>query len=145
MAVMEVSDILNVLPHRYPMMLVDRVLELDFEGKRIKGIKNISFGEQALQGHFPGMPIMPGVLQLEAMAQLGGILLNKVLDAEGVISYFTGLDKVKFRKMIIPGDQMVMEVKIEKMKLRIAKVHGTIHVDGKLACEADMSFAMGES
>ena len=145
MAFMETEDILKVLPHRYPIMLVDRVLECDFEAKRIVGIKNVSFGEAALQGHFPGKPIMPGVLQLEAMAQLGGIMLNKIINCEGVISYFTGIDNVKFRKIIIPGDQMVMEVVLERLKMRIAKVHGTVHVDGKLACEADMSFAMSEA
>ncbi|MDD2236426.1 MAG: 3-hydroxyacyl-ACP dehydratase FabZ [Kiritimatiellae bacterium] len=145
MAYMETEEILKVLPHRYPMMLVDRVLECDFEAKRIVGIKNVSFGESALQGHFPGKPIMPGVLQLEAMAQLGGIMLNKMIDREGIISYFTGIDKVKFRKVIVPGDQMVMEVVLQRFKLRMAKVHGTVHVDGALACEADMSFAMSEA
>jgi len=142
MAVMELQDILKVLPHRYPMLLVDRVLECDLEGQRIKGIKNVSFGESFLQGHFQGEPIMPGVLQLEAMAQLGGILINKIIDREGVISYFTGINNVKFRKVIIPGDQMVMEVVLEKFKIRIAKVHATVHVDGVMACVADMTFAL---
>ncbi len=145
MAFMETEEILKALPHRYPMLLVDRVLECDFEAKRIKGIKNVSFGESALQGHFPGKPIMPGVLQLEAMAQLGGIMLNKMINCEGVISYFTGIDNVKFRKIIIPGDQMIMEVTLQRFKMRTAKVHGTVHVDEKLACEADMTFAMAEA
>ncbi len=145
MAFMETEEILKALPHRYPMLLVDRVLECDFEAKRIKGIKNVSFGESALQGHFPGKPIMPGVLQLEAMAQLGGIMLNKMINCEGVISYFTGIDNVKFRKVIIPGDQMIMEVTLQRFKMRTAKVHGTVHVDGKMACEADMTFAMSEA
>ena len=142
MAFMEAHEIMEVLPHRYPMMLVDRVLECDFEEKRIKGIKNVTFTEQVLQGHFPGQPIMPGVLQLEAMAQLGGILLNRILKTEGVISYFTGINNAKFRKVIIPGDQMVMEVVLQKFRLRTAKVHGTVHVDGKLACQADMMFSL---
>lgn len=142
MAYMEAREILKALPHRYPIMLVDRVLECDLEEKRIKGVKNVSFGESFLQGHFPGNPIMPGVLQLEALAQLGGIMLNKILDREGKVSYFTGIDNVKFRRVIIPGDQMIMEVRIEKLRSKIARVHGTVHVDDALACEGDLTFAM---
>ena len=144
MAYMECTDILRALPHRYPIMLVDRVLECDMEEKRIKGIKNVSFGEAFLQGHFPDNPIMPGVLQLEALAQLGGIMLNKMLDREGKISYFAGIDNVRFRRVVVPGDQMVMEVTILKMKSKIARVHGTVHVEDALACEGDLTFAMAD-
>lgn len=141
MALYETEDILNLLPHRYPMLLVDRVLECDFE-KRIVGIKNLSNNEMFFQGHFPGKPVMPGVLQLEAMAQLGGILLNKLSDREGMISYFAGISKARFKKILIPGDQMLMEVEILRLRLGTAKVQGKITVDGELACSAEMTFAM---
>lgn len=142
MTTMNIQQIREILPHRYPFLLVDRVLDCDFENKTIKGIKNVTANEPFFQGHFPTEPVMPGVLQLEAMAQLGGILLNQVVDRKGVISYFTAINNAKFRRIIIPGDVMEMEVKLLKFRLRTAKVSGQILVDGQLACQADMMFSM---
>lgn len=139
MAVMELEDILEILPHRYPMLLVDRVIECDFE-KRIVGIKNLTFNEIFFQGHFPGHPVMPGVLQIEAMAQVGGILINKIAAAEKAVAYFMAIDNAKFRQMIRPGDQMRMELEVVKMKKTVCVMHGKAFVDGKLAVEADMTF-----
>ncbi len=139
MSTMGPQDILQVLPHRYPMLLVDRIIECD-EKRRIVGIKNLSFNESFFRGHFPENPIMPGVLQLEAMAQVGGILLNKLGDREGKISYFLGIDKAKFRKIIRPGDQMRIEVEIQKIRGGFCRVSGTVHVDGELASHAEMTF-----
>lgn len=140
MALMEAEEILKILPHRYPFMLVDRIIESDFK-ERIVGIKNLTINEPFFQGHFPGHPVMPGVLQIEAMAQVGGILMNKALNREGVVAYFTGVDKAKFRRMVIPGDVIVMEVRLVKMRLGIIKSHGEARVDNELACEADMTFS----
>ncbi|MDZ4198191.1 MAG: 3-hydroxyacyl-ACP dehydratase FabZ [Kiritimatiellia bacterium] len=138
-AVMELTDILKILPHRYPMLLVDRVLECDFK-TRIVGIKNLTFNESFFQGHFPDHPVMPGVLQLEAMAQVGGILLNRVLKTEGEIAYFLSVDNAKFRKQLIPGDCMRIEVDILRIRLGIAKVHGRILCEGEVASESDLMF-----
>jgi len=140
MAIMEVEEILTILPHRYPFLLVDRVIESDFK-ERIVGVKNLTINEPFFQGHFPEHPVMPGVLQIEAMAQVGGILMNKALNREGVVAYFTGVDKAKFRRMIIPGDVMVMEVRLIRMRLGVIKSHGEVRVDGELACEANMTFS----
>lgn len=143
MSAYQIDDILKLLPHRYPMLLVDRVLECD-DKTRIVGIKNLTFNEQVFQGHFPGHPIMPGVLQLEALAQLGGILLNKFAGREGAIAYFMGIDNARFRRMLVPGDQLRMEVTILKTRMKIARIHGTISVDGELACEAELMFGYAD-
>ena len=140
MAGLHTEEILKVLPHRYPMMLVDRVLEMDLEAKTIVGIKNLTFNEQIFQGHFPGAPIMPGVLQLEAMAQLGGILLNKVSNREGQVALFLSIDNARFRRMVVPGDQLRMEVEVLKIRMKMAKVHGRALVDGEIASEAELMF-----
>ncbi len=145
MAIMEIDDILKILPHRYPMLLVDRVLEIDMANKRIVGIKNLTVNEPFFQGHFPGRPIMPGVLQLEAMAQLSGILLNQILKREGLISYFVAINDAKFRRILRPGDQMVMEMIIDRFKLSTVKVHGVTRVDQQVACEAEMMFRLAEA
>ncbi|MFH0881078.1 MAG: 3-hydroxyacyl-ACP dehydratase FabZ [Lentisphaerota bacterium] len=139
MAIMETEEIMKVLPHRYPMLLVDRIIECDFKEK-IVGIKNVTFNEYFFQGHFPGMPIMPGVLQLEALAQTAGILINKIIGKEGKIAFYLSVDKARFRRTILPGDQMRMEVVFLKVRLGMYKTHGKIFVDGQLACEADMMF-----
>ncbi len=125
------------------MLLVDRIVECDFK-TRIVGIKNVTMNEPFFQGHFPGRPIMPGVLQLEAMAQTGGILLNKMHGKEGRIAYYLSVDNAKFRKTIHPGDVMRMEITLLRTRLNMSKVHGVILVDGQLACEADMMFGASE-
>lgn len=140
MPVIEASEILNILPHRYPFMLVDRVIEIE-EGKRIVGIKNLTFNELFFQGHFPGKPVMPGVLQMEAMAQVAGILLNKMFGGEGKIAFFAAIDNARFRRPVVPGDQLRMEIDIVKAKPRLSKVHAKAFVEDKLVSEADLMFS----
>ena len=140
MVVMETEDILKVLPHRYPMLLVDRIIECDFK-ERIVGIKNLTINEAFFSGHFPGHPVMPGVLQLEAMAQVGGILTNKMFDRAGKVAYFISIDKARFRRVIRPGDQMRIEVKLHRVKMNISVMTGTVYVDGEIASEAELKFA----
>ncbi len=136
------KDILEILPHRYPFILVDKIVECN-DTDTIVGIKNVTAVEPWFQGHFPGLPILPGVLQLEAMAQTAGILLNKVLKSEGTVSYYLGVDKAKFRRMVVPGDQLRMEIKIDRIKMGMSWVTGRATVDGELACEAKMMFGGG--
>ncbi|MDD3276248.1 MAG: 3-hydroxyacyl-ACP dehydratase FabZ [Kiritimatiellales bacterium] len=140
MSVFEANEILNILPHRYPFMLVDRIIELE-DGKRIVGIKNLTFNELFFQGHFPGRPVMPGVLQMEAMAQVAGILLNKMFGGEGKISFFAAIDNARFRRPVVPGDQLRMEINIVNAKPRLSKVNAKAFVDGKLVSEADLMFS----
>lgn len=136
------KEILDILPHRYPFILVDKIVECN-EKDWIVGIKNVTANEPCFQGHFPGQPVFPGVLQLEAMAQTAGILLNRVLKSEGTVSYYLGVDKGKFRRMVVPGDQVRMEIKIDKIRMGMSWVTGRALVDGELACEAKMMFGGG--
>ena len=135
-------DILNIqalLPHRYPFLLVDRILELE-EGKRIVGIKNVTVNEQFFQGHFPGQPVMPGVLLLEVMAQVGGVLARKTAAGKGRPTVFlTGIEKAKFRRPIVPGDQLHVVVEVVRRKGPFWKMAGQILVDSSLVCEAGMT------
>jgi len=135
---MDVRAILDRLPHRYPLLLVDRILEVEGT-RRIVGIKNVSINEPFFQGHFPGHPIMPGVLIVEAMAQTGGVLLmEQVPDREGKVVYFMALDNVKFRRPVVPGDQLRMEVEMLQFRGKVARMKGTAFVDGQVATEAEM-------
>lgn len=143
MSVMDVNDILAILPHRYPFMLVDRIVEMDIEAQRIVGYKNLTFNEPFFQGHFPTEPIMPGVMQLEGMAQVAGILLNKVNDKEGEIAYFMAIDKAKFRRKVVPGDTLRMEVEVTRLRSRMAQVQGRAYVGDELACQAELMFGYG--
>ena len=143
MSEMDVNDILAILPHRYPFMLVDRITEVDVENKRIVGFKNLTFNEPFFQGHFPQEPIMPGVMQLEAMAQVAGILLNKVNEKEGEIAYFMAIDKAKFRRKVVPGDVLRMDIEVTRWRTRMALVHGKAYVGDELACQADLMFGYG--
>ena len=135
---MDVRQILEMLPHRYPFLLVDRILEV--EGTRkIVGLKNVSINEPFFQGHFPGHPIMPGVLIVEAMAQTGGMLLmDQVQDRDKKVVYFMALDNVKFRKPVVPGDQLRMEVEMLQFRGKVARMKGTALVDGQVTTEAEM-------
>jgi len=139
---MEIQEVMRNLPHRYPMLLVDRIVECDDE-KRIVGIKNVTINEPFFQGHFPGAPIMPGVLQLEAMAQTAGILVNRVSGGGGV-PYFMTIDKAKFRKVVRPGDRMRIEIEFTKMKKRTARFEGRVLVDGTVAAQAEMMCMMSD-
>jgi beta-hydroxyacyl-ACP dehydratase FabZ len=145
----DLQGIMDLLPHRYPMLLVDRIL--DFEPKEwIRGLKNISYNEEVFQGHFPSRPVFPGVLIVEAMAQTGGcLLLREFEDRARKVIYFMGIDAVKFRKPVVPGDQMVMEVKVLQFKGRICKMRGEAFVGGQKVAEAEfmsmlMDLAEGE-
>ena len=115
--------ILDILPHRYPLILVDRIVECNNKDW-IVGLKNVSANEPCFQGHFPGLPIFPGVLQLEAMAQTAGVLLNTLTKSDVKIAYYLAVDKAKFRRMVVPGDQLRMEIKFLKMRMGMAKVSG---------------------
>jgi 3-hydroxyacyl-[acyl-carrier-protein] dehydratase len=138
---MSIEDIMHTLPHRYPILLVDRVLDYDLDERVIRAVKNISFNEPVLQGHFPGQPIMPGVIQIEALAQAAGILLNKLSGREGKIALFTSIEKARFRRKIVPGDVMFMEARVTRSRTNFARVEGLIKVGDELATEAEMSFA----
>lgn len=138
---MDISEIRGVLPHRYPFLLVDRIDSL-VEGKRATGIKSVTANEEFFQGHWPDMPVMPGVLIIEAMAQVGGVLVLKTADLAGTPAFFSGVDKARFRKAVRPGDQLVIEVDLVRLKSRFSKVHGRAYVDGALAAEADLMFSL---
>jgi UDP-3-O-[3-hydroxymyristoyl] N-acetylglucosamine deacetylase/3-hydroxyacyl-[acyl-carrier-protein] dehydratase len=137
-AVMGIEEILRVIPHRQPMLLVDRVVEID-QGKRIVGIKNVTINEPFFEGHFPGHPIMPGVLIIEAMAQVGGLLLlGQVEDPQNKVVYFMSIDNAKFRKPVIPGDQIRFELEMVQFKGKTCKMRGVGYVDGQVVAEADL-------
>jgi beta-hydroxyacyl-ACP dehydratase FabZ len=140
----EIGDILEVMPHRYPFLLIDRVLEMD--DTSIRAIKNVTFNEPHFLGHFPGVPVMPGVLIVEAMAQAGGfLLLSGVEDREGKLIYFTGIDNCRFRKPVVPGDTITFEVELVSKRRTFAKIRGRALVDGELVCEAEMLSALAEA
>ncbi len=139
----DISDILAVMPHRYPILLIDRVLEMD--EKTIRAIKNVTINEPHFLGHFPGVPVMPGVLIVEAMAQAGGFLLfSQMDDREGKLIYFTGIDKCRFRKPVVPGDQLIFEVELVAKRSTFAKIRGRALVDGVVVCEAEMMSALAD-
>jgi len=135
----DINEILSILPHRYPFVLVDRILELD-PGKRIVGLKNITINEPYFQGHFPGFPIFPGVLIVEAMAQTWGICVFAFHpeDAKTKNLFFSGLDKVRFRRPVIPGDQMMMEMELLKQRGSLWKFRGKATVSEELVAEAEL-------
>ncbi len=142
--VLDIRQIIELLPHRYPFLLVDRVLEIN-PGESLKAYKNVTMNEPFFQGHFPGLPVMPGVLQLESLAQAGGIfVLNSLEKAEleNKVFLFTGLNKVKFRRPVVPGDQLVLEVKYEKHKMNIWKMSGVAKVDGQVTAQGEFSTAI---
>ena len=139
---MTIEEIHALLPHRYPFALVDRIIKY-VPGEVAIGIKNVTFNEPHFQGHFPGRPIMPGVLIVEAMAQVGGVVLTRMADVRDGLFMFAGIDGVRFRRPVIPGDQLVMTVELVRVKQRrFGKMHGRAEVDGKLVCEGDLMFSL---
>jgi 3-hydroxyacyl-[acyl-carrier-protein] dehydratase len=141
-SIIPVEEIHKLLPHRYPFSLVDRIIEY-VPGKRAVGIKNVTFNEPHFQGHFPGRPIMPGVLIVEAMAQVGGIVLTQMTDVQGGLFMFAGIDKVRFRRPVVPGDQLIMTVELLWVKKRrFGKMQGRAEVDGQLVSEGELMFSL---
>jgi 3-hydroxyacyl-[acyl-carrier-protein] dehydratase len=143
---MDINEIQAIIPHRYPFLLLDRVLELE-PLKRIVAVKNVTINEPFFQGHFPGAPVMPGVLIIEAMAQAGAVLLFREVsdrDREGKLLYFTSIEEAKFRKPVVPGDQLRFEVTVLKYKMGYCKLRGEAYVDGTLVTEANIASALGK-
>jgi len=139
-----IAEILKFLPHRYPFLMVDRILELE-EDRRIVGLKNVTINEEFFQGHFPGAPVMPGVLIIESMAQVAGILVFRHLpDKEKKLIYFTGIENAKFRRPVVPGDQLHVEMLLLNRRNNFGKMQGRATVDDKLVAEATVLFAIVE-
>ncbi|AFS77296.1 (3R)-hydroxymyristoyl-[acyl-carrier-protein] dehydratase FabZ [Gottschalkia acidurici 9a] len=136
-------QIQKLIPHRYPFLLVDKILELE-EGKRAVGLKNVTANEPFFQGHFPGNPLMPGVLIVEAMAQVGTVVLMSLEEYRGKLAVFAGIDKVRFKKQVRPGDTLKIEVELTSMRRGIGKADAIAYVDGELACKGELMFAITE-
>jgi len=139
---MDIAEIMSVLPHRYPFLLIDRIVEIEPK-KRIVALKNITFNEPQFTGHFPDYPIMPGVLMIGAIAQAGGaLLLNEIPDRESKLMVFTGIDDAKFRRPVVPGDQVRIEVTVLNWRTSAVRMRGVATVEGKVACEATVMCAL---
>jgi len=138
---LDIRDIMEILPHRYPMLLIDRILEYE-PMKRARGYKNVTYNESIFTGHFPGNPVLPGVYMLEAMAQLGGAMVLAPGEHARKLPYLAGIDKAKFRKPVIPGDRLDMEVTMMRHKRNIGWVAGEASVDGQFVCSAELMFSI---
>ncbi len=139
---LDIKEIQKIIPHRYPFLLVDKIIELE-EGKKAVGIKNVTVNEAHFQGHFPDHPVMPGVLIIEALAQVGAVVVLKLPQYAGKIAFFAGLDKVRFRKQVVPGDQLRLEVELVKIKGPVGKGVGKAYVGEELAAEGELTFMIG--
>ena len=137
-----IQEILSFLPHRYPFLMVDRIVEYT-PGKRIVGLKNVTINEPFFQGHFPDMPIMPGVIMIEAMAQVGGCLVFEGMEErDEKLVFFMGIEKARFRKPVRPGDQLRIEMVVDRLKSRVGKLDGKIYVENQIVCEAKIMFSL---
>jgi len=145
MSTYDIQKIMSLLPHRYPFLLIDRVEEI-VPGKRIVALKNVTINEPFFQGHFPGIPVMPGVMILEAMGQAGGILAYESLieNKENNLIFFTGIDKARFRKPVVPGDQLIFELTLIRKRAKLVRMSGVATVDGKQVAEAELMAVYGE-
>lgn len=136
------EQIQKILPHRYPFLMVDRIIEVE-EGKRAVGLKNVTINEEFFNGHFPGYPVMPGVLIVEALAQVGAVALLQKEENKGRIGFFAGIDNCRFKRQVVPGDTLRLEVEITRLRGTIVKAKGIATVDGEIACETDLTLALG--
>ncbi|MGD7007069.1 3-hydroxyacyl-ACP dehydratase FabZ [Metabacillus sp. 84] len=140
---LDIQQIKEIIPHRYPFLLVDRVLEVE-EGVRAVGIKNVSANEEFFNGHFPDYQVMPGVLIVEALAQVGAVAMLIKEENRGRLAFFAGIDSCRFKKQVVPGDQLRLEVEITRARGKIGKGKAVATVDGDIACEAEITFALGD-
>lgn len=140
---LDITQIKEIIPHRFPFLLIDRILEVE-EGKRAVGIKNVSANEPFFQGHFPEYPVMPGVLIVEALAQVGAVAMLISEENRGRLAFFGGIDKCRFRRQVVPGDQLRLEVEMTRVRGSFGKGKAVATVDGEIACEAEITFALGD-
>ncbi|APT45018.1 3-hydroxyacyl-ACP dehydratase FabZ [Bacillus safensis] len=139
---LDAQQIQDIIPHRYPFLLVDRILEVDGD-KRAVGIKNVTVNEEFFNGHFPGYPVMPGVLIVEALAQVFGVIILGKEENQGRIGLFAGIDGCRFKRQVKPGDQLRLEVEVTRLRGPVAKGKAVATVDGEVACEAELTFSIG--
>ncbi|MBM7645886.1 3-hydroxyacyl-[acyl-carrier-protein] dehydratase [Scopulibacillus daqui] len=138
-----IDEIKDIIPHRYPFLLIDQILEVE-EGKKAVGLKNVSANEPFFNGHFPSYPVMPGVLIVEALAQVGAVAMLKKEENRGRLAFFAGIDKCRFKRQVRPGDQLKLEVEMTRVRGTMGKGKGIATVNGEVACETEMMFALGD-